>query len=169
MLFRLSSLIPHVVALFFFSFSLFMPLTSSVAFLSSGTAFVVYCCILVSSFCGPFFSLIFLLYIFFSLLPFGLKQWKKFFLFVCLNWINSQCGILFFNQQPNIEWLSYIWFFNVSFGCCLCSEISFLISNSVVVSIISGLERMLLFTDYLAIIWVQLKDEVGESRVAKCT
>lgn len=111
-------------------------------------------------------------YIFFLLSPFWAKAVRKvffFFFFFCLNWINSQCGILFFNQQPNIEWLSYFWFFNVSFGCCLCSEISFLISNSVVVSIISGLERMLLFTDYLAIIWVQLKDEVGESRVAKCT
>lgn len=82
--------------------------------------------------------------------------------------LNKHCGSLFCYQQSNIYWLSYFWCFNVSFGCRLCWEIASLISNSVVVSILSGLERMLLFTDYLPIVWTQLKHEAVASRVAKC-
>lgn len=83
MFFRLSSLIPHVVALFFFSFSLPVFLTSPTTPLSSGTAFVVYCCVLVSSFCFLFSSQIFLLYIFSPSL-FWAEGVKKSFVF-CLN------------------------------------------------------------------------------------
>lgn len=70
-----SSLAPHAVTLLFCWFSLSELLPSPIAPLSPGTAFVVYCSILVSSFCFPFSSLIFLLFIFSP--PFSLLGWRS--------------------------------------------------------------------------------------------